>query len=82
VTQDEKIQIIIDFVHGGCLDHEGNPIDIECGEIWQNYQNELAQPGCKGCIKRRVTGKYLDLIKRIMLAAKTHPGAKMDIETN
>ena len=80
MTQDEKIQTIIDFVHGGCPDHEGNPIDIECGKIWENYQNALAQPGCKGCIRNKAVGRYFNLVKRIMSAAKTHPGAKMDIE--
>ena len=80
MTHQEQEQLIIDFVHGGCVDHLGEPIDIDCVKIWENYQDALHQPGCRGCIKRKTVKRYFNLVKKILAAAQTHPGKKLDIE--
>ncbi len=81
MTTDEQEQIIIDFVHGKCMDTRGNPIDIECQEIWENYQDQLHKPGCRGCIKKRVTAEYYSLVKKILHASIKLPGERMELKT-
>ena len=59
---------IEDFIVKGCVDLAGNPLDVNCNKIWEDYQEELHKPGCKSCIKRKIIKKYLnkveDLIKQ------------------
>jgi hypothetical protein len=59
---------IEDFIVKGCVDPAGNPLDVNCNKIWEDYQEELHKPGCKSCIKRKIIKKYLnkveDLIKQ------------------
>ncbi len=59
---------IEDFIVKGCVDLAGNPLDVNCNKIWEDYQEELHKPGCKSCVKRKIIKKYLnkveDLIKQ------------------
>ena len=63
----QQEQLISDFVHGGCTDQNGEPTNVNCTEFWEKYQNELNQPGCRSCAKRKVLKKYIKLIENLGL---------------
>ena len=81
MTTEEQENIIIDFVHGGCLDTQGNPMNIDCQQIWENYQDELHQPGCRACIRKSITTKYFQLVKSAYHFALKNPGQRMALNT-
>ena len=71
---------ILDFFDKGCPNSNGDPLNLDCAQIQNNFYLTITAPGCKSCARRRALKKYGQLILKAQQLDREAPGSEIKLE--